>query len=85
MATTSIGGKAVGATVDQLVFRIAGLFILVSLLLSVVHSRYWLWLTVFVGANMLQASFTGFCPMAKILARFGARAGAAFPAAANHG
>lgn len=53
--------------IDKLVFRIAGAMILVSLILSQLHSVYWLWLTAFVGANMLQASFTGFCPLAKIL------------------
>lgn len=67
-----------GASIDQLVFRIGGLFILVSLVLSQLHSMYWLWFTAFVGANMLQASFTGFCPMASILSRLGVRPGAAF-------
>lgn len=64
--------------IDRLVFAIAGGMILVSVLLAVMHSMYWLWLTVFVGANMLQAAFTGFCPLAKILKRTGRRAGAAF-------
>ena len=53
--------------VDRLVCAIAGLFILVSLALSQLHSPYWLWFTAFVGANLLQAAFTGFCPMALIL------------------
>lgn len=53
--------------IDKLVFRIAGGLILFSLLMSQIHSQYWLWLAAFVGANMLQASFTGFCPLAKIL------------------
>lgn len=53
--------------VDKLVFRIAGGMILVSLILSQLHSMHWLWLAAFVGVNMLQASFTGFCPLAKIL------------------
>ena len=66
-------------SVDQMVFRIAGLLVLVSLLLSQLHSVYWLWLTAFVGANMFQASFTGFCPLAKILERLGIPSGIAFP------
>ncbi len=66
------------ATIDKLVFRIAGSMILISLLLAYFHSAYWLWLTAFVGANMLQASFTGFCPMAMLLGRLGAPSGAAF-------
>jgi hypothetical protein len=64
--------------VDRLVFAIAGLFILLSLALSQVHSVYWLWFTAFVGANMLQAAFTGFCPMALILKKFGKAPGCAF-------
>jgi hypothetical protein len=66
------------ATVDQWVFRIAGIFVLASLALSQLHSVNWLWFTAFVGANMFQASFTGFCPMAMILKKLGVRSGAAF-------
>jgi len=64
--------------IDQWVFRIAGLFVLVSLALSQLHSIHWLWFTAFVGANLLQASFTGFCPVALVLERLGVRSGAAF-------
>ena len=60
------------------VFRIAGLLVLASIALGVWASIYWLWLGVFVGANMLQASFTGFCPLAKILAAMGVKPGMAF-------
>jgi hypothetical protein len=66
------------ANIDRLVFRIAGTFVLLSLVLAQLHSPYWLWFTAFVGANMLQASFTGFCPLAKILGRLGVPAGTAF-------
>lgn len=65
-------------TVDKLVFRFAGIFILISLLLYMVHSPYWLLLTLFVGANMVQATFSGFCPLAKILKFFGAKPGRIF-------
>lgn len=70
--------RSATTTVDQWVFRVAGVFVLLSLVLSQVHSVHWLWFTAFVGANMLQASFTGFCPLAKILERLGAPSGAAF-------
>lgn len=70
-------------SIDRLVFRFAGVFVLASVLLAYYHSPYWLWFTAFVGANMLQASFTGFCPLAAILERLGAPAGAAFGAAAK--
>ncbi len=64
--------------VDRLVFAIAGSFVLLSLLLSQLHSGYWLWFTAFVGANMLQAAFTGFCPLALILRKAGHQPGCAF-------
>jgi hypothetical protein len=59
-------------------FAIAGAFILISLVLSQVHHVYWLWFTAFVEANMLQAAFTGFCPIAKILRASGVKPGQAF-------
>lgn len=64
--------------IDRWVIRLAGSFILLSLLLTVLHSAYWLWLTAFVGANLLQASFTGFCPLAKMLAAWKIPPGNAF-------
>ncbi len=63
---------------DRLVYALAGSFILISVALSQLHSIYWLGFTTFVGLNLLQASFTGFCPLAKILKAFGIEAGCAF-------
>jgi hypothetical protein len=65
-------------SIDRLIFAIAGVFILLSLALSQLHSINWLWFTAFVGANMFQAAFTGFCPLAKILKAFGIKPGQAF-------
>jgi len=65
-------------SIDRLVFLIAGIFILLSLTLSQLHSVNWLWFTAFVGLNMLQAAFSGFCPLAKILKALGYRPGQAF-------
>lgn len=65
-------------TIDRLVMMFAGTMILVSLALSQLHHSYWLFLTAFVGANLLQASITGFCPLAKILKALGSRPGQAF-------
>ncbi len=56
-----------------MVLAFAGSFILISLILSRVWSPYWLFFTAFVGANLLQSAFTGFCPLAKILKAFGAK------------
>ncbi|MAD45599.1 MAG: sulfurtransferase [Oceanospirillaceae bacterium] len=64
--------------IDRIVMTFAGTVILASLALSQLHSVYWLWLTAFVGANMFQASFTGFCPLAMILKAMGAKPGCAF-------
>lgn len=64
--------------IDRSVFAIAGLFILVSLTLGLLHSPYWFIFTAFVGLNMFQAAFTGFCPLAKLLRALGLRPGCAF-------
>ncbi|WP_417360487.1 DUF2892 domain-containing protein [Gallaecimonas pentaromativorans] len=64
--------------IDKLVLRFAGAMVLVSLLLAWLVSPYWLWLTAFVGANLLQASFTGFCPLVMALKKLGVKAGQAF-------
>ena len=65
-------------TIDRIVLAVAGTMILVTLLLSRFHSPYWLWFTAFVGANLLQSSFTGFCPLVKILKPLGIKPGRAF-------
>ena len=51
--------------------RFAGTFILASLVLAHYHSLYWLWFTAFVGFNLLQSSFTNFCPLEIILRKAG--------------
>ena len=65
-------------SIDRLVFAFAGSFILVSLLLAHYVNANWLWFTAFVGANLLQSAFTGFCPLARILRKAGAKPGQAF-------
>ena len=64
--------------IDKFVFRFAGSMVLLGLLLAYVVSPYWLWLTAFVGFNLLQSSFTGFCPLAVILRKTGMKSCAAF-------
>jgi hypothetical protein len=56
---------------EKIIRRFAGTFILVSLLLAHYHSPYWLWFTAFVGFNLLQSSFTNFCPLEIILRKSG--------------
>jgi hypothetical protein len=65
--------------VDRAVFAFAGTVLLVSLALAWLVSPYWLLLSAFVGLNMLQAAFTGFCPAAMVFKKLGLRAGSAFP------
>lgn len=63
---------------DRAMFAFAGMMILLSLALAHFVSPLWLWLTAFVGLNMLQASFTGFCPVAIAFRKLGVPGGCAF-------
>lgn len=65
-------------SIDRFVMTFAGTVILVSLILNFLFSPYWLLLTAFVGLNLLQASFTGFCPLAIVLKKIGVQPGVAF-------
>ena len=64
--------------IDQLVLAAAGTVVLLSALLAWLVSPLWLILTAFVGVNLLQSAFTGFCPLAIILKKVGIAPGAAF-------
>lgn len=65
-------------SIDRIVLAFAGSMIILSLALSYFVSPYWLALAAFVGVNLLQAAFTGFCPLALILKKAGVRPGVAF-------
>lgn len=56
---------------EHYIRAIAGTFILVTLGLAWVHSRYWLLFTAFVGLNLLQSAFTKWCLMEDILSKLG--------------
>lgn len=58
---------------DQLIRGIAGSFILISVLLSIYVNQNWLWFTAFVGANLLQYSFSKWCLMDVILKKLGVK------------
>ncbi len=60
-------------TVDNGVRVVAGTFILTSLILALWVNPWWLVLTAFVGVNLIQSAFTGFCPAAMILRKLGCR------------
>jgi hypothetical protein len=64
--------------IDKAVLAFAGCVVLISLALGWLVSPYWFLLTAFAGLNMLQASFTGFCPAAMVFRKLGLRSGNAF-------
>jgi len=64
--------------IDRAVLNFAGLVTLIGAALTWWVDPLWVLLPVFVGLNMIQASFTGFCPAAMIFRRLGVRPGAAF-------
>ena len=61
--------------IDRMITAMAGIMVLLSVLLAVYHSINWLWLTGFVGLNLLQSAFTGFCPPAILLKKLGVKPG----------
>ena len=65
-------------TIDRAVMAFAGVMVLVSMALAHFVSPWWFLLTAFVGLNLIQASFTGFCPAAIAFKRLGVKAGQAF-------
>ena len=62
-------------TVERGVRLMAGIMVLLSLALANFFSLYWLWLTVFVGVNLLQSAFTNWCPAMNILRAAGLKDG----------
>lgn len=58
-------------TTENKVRVLAGLLILISVALVLWVSPYWLFLTAFVGLNLLQSAFTGLCPAEMIIKRLG--------------
>jgi hypothetical protein len=64
--------------IDRAVLGFAGFVVLLGTVLSLTVNIWWIALAIFAGANMVQASFTGFCPAAMIFKAFGLRSGQAF-------
>ena len=63
---------------DRVILMFAGFMVLVSVALGVYISPYWHLLTVFVGLNLIQSSFTGFCPADMIFKKLGVKSGTTF-------
>lgn len=56
---------------ERLIRIFAGTLVLVSTILGLLYSKWWFAITIFVGANLFQSGFTGFCPLENILKKFG--------------
>jgi Inner membrane protein YgaP-like, transmembrane domain len=63
--------------IERPVLALAGLMVLVSVALGYTVSPYWYWFTAFIGLNLLQSAFTGFCPAAIVLRKLGLKSGSA--------
>jgi len=64
--------------IDKAVLAFAGFVVLLGLALGTYVNAYWYLLTAFAGLNMIQASFTGFCPAAMVFKKLGLHDGSAF-------
>ncbi|MBD3654185.1 DUF2892 domain-containing protein [Kangiella sp.] len=58
-------------TAERVLMAFAGFMVLLSVVLTWYVHPYWLWLTVFVGANLFQSAFTGFCPAMMVIKKLG--------------
>lgn len=58
-------------TINEALRLIAGIVVIISVILAMTVSQHWLWLTLFVGLNLLQSAFTKWCPMMTILSKAG--------------
>lgn len=65
-------------SIDRSVLLFAGAMVLLSVALTVWVSPLFVWFTVFIGVNLIQSSFTGFCPAASVFKMLGAKKGCAF-------
>jgi hypothetical protein len=65
-------------SLDRTVLAFAGFMVLLSVVLTLTVSPLFVWFTVFIGVNMLQSAFTGFCPAAMIFRKLGIKPGCAF-------
>lgn len=65
-------------SIERIVLAFAGLMVLLSATLAYYHHIYWLFFTAFIGLNLFQSAFTGFCPLASILKMLGKKSGTAY-------
>ncbi len=60
-------------TINRYLRLASGFFVMLSVLLAVVHSLYWLYFTAFVGLNLFQSAFTNWCPLMTLLRKIGVK------------
>ncbi|WP_103256585.1 YgaP family membrane protein [Tabrizicola aquatica] len=65
-------------SLDRAVMLFAGAMVLLSVVLTMYVSPLFVWFTVFIGLNLIQSSFTGFCPAAMLFRSLGVKKGCAF-------
>lgn len=65
-------------TLDRAILAFAGTMVLLSVVLTMLVHPLFVWLTVFVGVNLIQSAFTGFCPAAMVFKALGIKPGSAF-------
>ena len=70
-------------SIERIVMAFAGVMIMLTVALGmagspIFHHEYWLFFTAFIGLNLFQSAFTGFCPLALILKKMGKKPGVAF-------
>ncbi len=65
-------------TLERAILLVVGIVVLGSVLLAVYHSPHWLWVTGLMGAHLIQASFTGLCPVVRMLKSSGLPSKAGF-------
>jgi len=58
-------------TIERALFAMGGTMVMLTSLLALFHHPNWTWLTLFVGFNCFQSSFTGFCPPAMLMRKLG--------------
>jgi len=58
-------------TIEKAMLVLIGTMVLVTSLLALFHNPLWTWVTVFVGFNVLQSAFTGFCPPSWVMKKMG--------------
>jgi hypothetical protein len=60
-------------TIEPMIRLIGGAFVAISVLLGMFVHPYFLWFTLFVGLNLVQSAFTGWCPMMSFLRQLGVK------------